>query len=335
MVLLLCGCGTSDSGQKESTEEPQAVDQVTETHYTEQQTEVANHNNYQGACINNGWIYSNGTQDDTFGFFKMRIDSSEKTLLHSEAEARFVTVNGEYIYTVLRDYSNDHFGIYRFRLGGDDEKELIANAATLQIVGDSMYYCKCKEDSPSELTQYCKSNLDGENEEVIIDEPVYFPYVIENTIFYQNDADNETIHKYDLETKEDTKITQEKTYGYTLDDDYLYCVVKDDTKNAEERIGTLVKVDLKTLESTTIYDGAADSGLSVKDNTLFFVNCNDEDRLYRIDKDGSNIGIVTQDDYVYHTAIFDDMLYYENRDSENYIDGFVMCKLDGSDTLDL
>lgn len=331
MLLLLVGCGSSDIA-----EEPQAEEQVPETHYTEHQTEIANLNNNQSAFVNNGWLYSNGIQNDTYGFYKRRIDNSEITLLRGDVDAQCVTVNGEYIYAVLRDYDTGHIGVYRYRLGGDDEKELVPNAATLQVVGDAMYYCKCKEDDFNEYTQYCKSSLDGENEEVIIDKPVFFPYIIDNTVFYQDDADNETIHKLNLETKEDTKITQEKTYGYTLDDDYMYCIVNDGSTRDHDDTGTLVKVNLESLESTVIYDGVSVmGGLAVNDNTLYFANNNDEGRLYSIEKDGSNIGIITQDNHTQCAIVVGDMLYYVNCDSDNYIDGFVMCKLDGSDKFDL
>lgn len=134
---------------------------------------------------------------------------------------------------------------------------------------------------------------------------------------------------------ESTRITQEKTYSYFLNDDYIYCITNDNSTRDDDFKGTLVKVDLNSLESTTIYDGASVNGLNVKDNTLYFINGNDEDRLYTIDKDGNNIGIITQDDYVIDPIIIDDTLYYANCDSEFYTEGFVMCKLDGSGKLDL
>ncbi|MBQ6501482.1 MAG: DUF5050 domain-containing protein, partial [Mogibacterium sp.] len=103
----------------------------------------------------------------------------------------------------------------------DEEKQLVNDAYYLQIVGDYLYYCKYENDR---AVNYCRADLQGENEEVVFDKEIYWPYLVDNQLYYQDDADNETLHVYDLESKEDKKITDNRTYQYVLNDDYIYCI---------------------------------------------------------------------------------------------------------------
>ena len=227
------------------------------------------------------------------------------------------------------NFDTNESAIYRFRLGGDEEQRIVDNAIYLQVVDDSIYYCEADADK---TIRYCKADLEGKNEEVILDKEIYLPYLLGNTLFYQDDADNETIHMMDLNTKEDVRITTQKTYGYILNDDYMYCILNDNSTLDEDYDGTLAKVDLKTLESTVLYDGASTFGFNVKDDKLFFINTKDENRIYSIDKNGENISIVTQDSDCWQPLIYgDQMIYMDAADDYEYIADIFICNLDGSD----
>ena len=330
MALLLGGCGTTESGQEEPTEESQAEVQESETHYTEHQTEMSNYMSEGSALIDNGWIYTTGWGADTHKplFLKMREDGTDDTVLKYFNWPDYINVKGEYIYAVL--IGDEGRNVYRFRLGGEDEEKIVSNADYLQIIGDELYYCKCKDGS-NDIINYCKCNLDGSNEQVVLDKEVYYPYLIENYLYYQDDDDNETIHRYNIETKEDIQLTKEKTYGFVLNDDSMYCIENDKSAIDGDYEGYLVKVDLETLESKTLYDNVSTGGFSIKDNTVYFINTNDECRVYSIDKNGENISLVTQDTYCRNLMIFDNKLLYYCTNNYEYIDDYYICNLDGSD----
>ena len=170
MVSIFVSCGAKDNGQNESqnsdesqVKEEIVEEEVPETQFTEQQTEMGNYMNDLYAYIENGWIYTIGWGADTAKplFLKMREDSSDDTVLRYYEDPSYITVKGEYIYSALRD-SDNKCNIYRYRLGGDDEKKLIDNAYYMQIVDDSIYYCKCE--NSNKMINFCRSDLKGKNE---------------------------------------------------------------------------------------------------------------------------------------------------------------------------
>ena len=323
-VLIICGCGASESGQTKA----QPEEQATVTHYTENQTEMGNYMIDAYACIDNGWVYTYGWGADTNKplFLKMRTDGTDDTVLHYYEGPSGINIKGEYIYSVL-SYDTKP-SIYRFRLGGEDEKKIVDGAMYLSIVGDTLYYCRT--DDGEKTTTFNSCDLDGKNEKVVLDKEVYYPYVVDDAIFYQDDDDNETIHRYDIDSKEDIKITQEKTYGYILNDDYMYCLLNDGSTVDGDNTGYLAKVNLDSFKSETLYDGADTWGFNIKDDTIYFINANDENRIYSISKEGENISLVTQDDYCWPPCIYGDKMIYIDSHNYEYVDELFICDLDGS-----
>lgn len=218
--------------------------------------------------------------------------------------------------------------IYRFGSGGEDEVKLVDGATYLSIVGDKMYYCKTEDGDKTTTFNTC--DLEGKNEEIVLDKEIYYPYVCDGVIYYQDDKDNETIHRYDLDTKEDTKITQEITYGYIINDDYMYCIMNDKSIDDGDITGYLAKVNLETLESTTLYDGADIDGFNAKDDTLFFINANDENRIYSIDKNGDNLSLVAEENHCWAPCIYGDKMIYFDSHNYEYVYDIIICNLDGS-----
>lgn len=98
--------------------------------------------------------------------------------------------------------------------------------------------------------------------------------------------------------------------------------------------GFLVKVDVQNLETETLYDGVYTSGLGVNDDKIFFINTNDENRMYCIDKNGENLNLVTQDKYSYGSYIYGEKLVYTDYYDDpgtTAVDNIYICNLDGSD----
>ena len=68
----------------------------------------------------------------------------------------------------------------------------------------------------------------------------------------------------------------------------------------------------------------------ITDN-IYFLNTKDQNRIYKIDKNGENIGIVTQDNYCYAPCIYGDkMIYLDSVKNYEYVNNLYICDLDGS-----
>lgn len=332
LMLFFISCGSNTSTDVATDAEEKKPEQT--SNYTENQEEMGNTISDGVINVSNGWVYVLGDNSDVTGpaLVKMRTDASDKTEL-MEGTPNDIIVNGEYVYAVIITDTTD---IYRVRLGGDDKTKLVENARDLQIDGDYMYYSTVDPEDNQKTIAYYRSDLEGKNQELILDKNIYVPYIIGNQLFYQDDADGETIHLYDLNTKEDKRITDSKSYSYILNDDYIYYIENDNSTLENDFSGTLVKMDLSTQEKTVVYDGAYTGVLVASGDNLYFSNANDDYRLYSIGKNGDNINLVTQDDFVQGVSIYGDKIGYcdWNKDYE-YWERIYIANHDGSDKVNL
>lgn len=86
----------------------------------------------------------------------------------------------------------------------------------MQVTGDGIYFT-------DEKNRYCMVDLDGKNKETLLDKEVYYPYLIgANFVIYQDDADGESLHMYNLESKTDVKLNNEVSYAPMICGDYVY-----------------------------------------------------------------------------------------------------------------
>jgi len=333
MLFTACGSTTSEESDKVVTEE-RVIAGTDNTDFEEVQENMGAFASETSYSIDNGWIYSiDFPSDGGNGFLtKMRTDGEDYTVLSKKGAPFFINVTGEYIYCVM-EAEDGSSGIYRCRLGGDDIEEIVKDdIECFQLTDDFLYYSKY-DLSKEKATQYYRSDLDGNNEEMILDKEVYYPYVIGSIIFYQDDKDGETIHSYNMETEEDIKITDSYSYCYIIDGEDIYYIKNDNPILEEDYNGSLVKHNLKTDDETVLYDGASTDSLFAVGNVLYFVNANDEDRIYSINKNGDNIQLVAQDEECTGIYVKDDKLMYETLDEDYYVSDIYLCGLDGSNKI--
>ena len=281
--------------------------------------------------IYDGWVYSlNFPEGGGSGIFsKMRTDGTDYTILTEKGTPYYIYIDGEYIYSTLS--KNRETKIYRCRLGGNDLTQLTTDdVCYLQVTDDYLYYDK-QDVSKGITLGFYRANKDGSNEVLIMDKEIYYSYVVGDVLYYQDDNDNETIHKYNLTTKVDEKITSAKSYGFVVDGEYGFYIQNDHSTAEGDMIGSLVKIDLKTKEETVLYDGVSTYGIVVGKTEVYFINANDKNRIYCIGKDGKGVKLVSQDTYCTSLAIFGDKLMYTDYDdNEEYIEAIYLCEKDGS-----
>lgn len=90
----------------------------------------------------------------------------------------------------------------------------------LHVVDNYLYFVDSNNDCQ-------KINLDTLEKELVL-ENVYYVSIQDNIITYQHDSDNESIHQYNIDTQEDSKLNDEVSYMLTVVDNDIYYV---DTSN--------------------------------------------------------------------------------------------------------
>lgn len=116
---------------------------------------------------------------------------------------------------------------------GSENFDIVFNpgATTLQIDGEKIWYTKTGAD------KFFCAGLDGNDEEKILDKAVYYPYVVGNFVIYQDDADGESLHIYDMAMKEDKKILDGPVHSPNIVGNWIFCLVKDRETGFSQIVG--------------------------------------------------------------------------------------------------
>ncbi len=98
-----------------------------------------------------------------------------------------------------------------------ENKVTLTNQATgyINVISNKVYYTNDKN-------YLCVVDNDGKNQQVIIEKAVFYVVVKDNKVIYQLDEDNESIHIYDIDTKEDQKINDRQSYNINVIDQMIY-----------------------------------------------------------------------------------------------------------------
>lgn len=166
----------------------------------------------------------------------------------------YLTEHEGYIYGVMNNSE-----IVRIKVG---EKKIETvydkECSTMQIVGDKIYF----SDKNCNL---CSMNLDTSNEKTIISKEVYYPYVLpNNTIIYQDDADNESLHIYEMKTGNDAKLNDVASYCPMIYGDHVY-------------YSTKLSEDSYQFQRVDLYSGKIEKAEGDMGNSEFFI---EGDRIY-------------------------------------------------------
>lgn len=280
--------------------------------------------------IKNGWIYGQQWDDDGKSqFVKVRTDYTDWTVLDN-GFARQINVVDNYIYYMK---NGSDYGIYKMKTSGEDKRLIVKAFGSMQIVGNYIYYADYMyngvyDDASGDDSCYhlYRCDLDGRNITEIISKPVFHVFVFDDGILYQDDRDNMSLHICDLQGKNDTKLNNSTSYWPIYDGEYIYYVCED--KNGTSSIW---KVRPDGNENQQVAPYSVSNNMLLTEKYIYFVYTDDSDRLYRINKDGSNLTLITQDTHIKFVEFFDNLIKYTKYDDEyEYIEANYFCEYDGS-----
>lgn len=276
--------------------------------------------------IQDNWIYGLTWNDDGDGFFaKIRTDGSDYTKLLDVPVSDLFIQNG-YIYGVNDE--NDKQGIYRVRTSGEEGSLILeVNEADIQYDNGYIYYStdKYSQDSTQNICHLYRCNLDGTNVEEILSKRVFCWYVFGDLVLYQDDLDNESLHLYNMKTKSDQKLNDQTTFCPIYDGNKIYYA----SPGKDQENSSIWRVNTDGSENQKISDCKIGDRIALYNNYIYFENLDDKIRLYRIDKDGSDLTQITQDKNCLYFYFSGNLLQYMSYDDDGYIDKAVLCDADG------
>lgn len=115
----------------------------------------------------------------------------------------------------------------------DKEKKAPDAVCTLQYQGGRLYYTRGKD------KKFYSAKPDGSGETCVLDKECYYPYVFGNRVVYQDDADGESIHLYNLENRKDEKILDGPAYAPNIVGSEIFC------EQAKDQLGQVVGVRMR------------------------------------------------------------------------------------------
>ncbi len=295
------------------------------------QEAMSNFNSKGKFCVKDDYIYAASAAN---GLVKMKLDGSDYTVLVEDGIPSFINVRDNSIYFMLM--KDDSTGIYKCDLDGNN-LERIVNDETycLQLLGDKMYYNKYHKDA-GKTTGFYKADLNGKNEKSILIHEIYDTYVVGDVLFYQNKNSDETACRYQMVTERHEALSSGISYGFVTDGINGYFVKNDKSITEGDYVGDIVKVDFKTKEETVLFEGADVQTLVLKGDSIYFVNANDEGRIYCISKDGGEAKLVVEDTNCMNIAVYGDALfYYDYNEDMTSVEGVYKVNLDGSNKISL
>lgn len=139
-------------------------------------------------------------------------DLEEASVIAENAKASYLSVYDDDVYGLL-----DNNKIIKVENGTTKAQTLYEGTCNyLQVTKHGIYFT-------DENNYYCKVDHKGQGKEIVMEKEVYYPYqVSSNFLIYQDDGDGETLHVYNLENGNDTKISDVVSYEPMLCGDYLY-----------------------------------------------------------------------------------------------------------------
>ncbi len=160
----------------------------------------------------------------------------------------------------LCEYEGAVYGVLNFEkivkvVGSNIETVYEGFCDYMQIVDGKIYFC-------GEDYKFYSIDMDGSNKTLVIDKKdMYYAYVLPNgMMIYQDDPDNESLHIYNLETKEDYKLNNEVSYTPVIHGDYIYYVVP-----AGDNMYNFKRIDLYTGEVESA-EGTTESDIHIFEN---------------------------------------------------------------------
>ena len=318
---------------------------ATSINWTQDDTDaMANYMNCGILTLDGTWIYGlSHTSDGAGHLYKEKVDGSEKTQLTDDG-GKYITVKDGWVYYVKWGDDGRNPSIKKVRQSGSEETKLVSakdgySIDYMFIYNNSIYYTmeKENEDGTYDSSLY-RCNLNGKNKERVINRAVFFPYIIGDYIYYQDDEEYSRLYRCELDGSNAVQITEDTVYDYIFDGEYIYYSsysktpeydennhpVNDNVKQIIKRIGIDGSNPKKIVTSKTDL-------FVISEDRIIFTNASDSYRLYSCDKTGDDIQNLSQESHIGYLDICGDNLLFATYSDGDFssVDGVLMCDTDG------
>lgn len=178
------------------------------------------------------------------------IHSGTPFFLDDDVSPSYICRSGDALYYVRELNSTNEISIARVSKDGGDQEILYEgeDCNYLQFHGGRL--CFTNEDH-----NFVSTDINGLDMQIIIEKEVYFPYFIdEEWVLYQDDADNESLHLFNITSRYDIKLNNMRSYTPVIaGSELFYLGIHDGEENRRLCHMDLSNFELKTADGITQY----------------------------------------------------------------------------------
>lgn len=348
-LVTACQKNTSTDAQSADNDNASSAPVTTEDvsfKFNERQVEeMSNFMNDNRNVFSGTWLYGTSFKENGKGTLtKIKTDGSEQERM-SDNFAEYINVVGNWLYFVGYNHSNGNSTISKIRLSGKDEKALATISkdnckfSYLFVYNDRLYFSE-NDESNANLPKgkFCQMDFDGKNKKTIINKAVYYPYIINNKIYYQDDNDYCKIHVCDVDGSNDRVFINEWVYQYFFDGRNFYYVTYEDKNLSRDKIinkdnykRIIKRCDYNGKNNTTLIGFTSAVEMAMNSTTIYYADRNDNNRIYSYSLSDGSVDLISNDTNVSNLTINNNLMSYVDYDSDyNYIDNIFFCSLDGT-----
>ena len=320
-----------------------APDEMTDKELDNLVVEQGNRHNLNAFAYDTSWIYGPWHGENYTGeIVKVRYDNTDWTVIDEDTNrylASCQAIKSGYLY-YSRVVADGKAELIKVRASGEEAKVIIPeHNGSIQIVGNLIYYTtkETQEIDGKKVTQdsshLYRCDLNGENVEAVLEKPVYYFTVFGEKILYQDDKDNATLHIYNMTSDENVRINDVRSFWPIFDGEYIYYLT--DNANPDSYQHKLWRMTSNGIINEEVPIGCTLNGYLLRGDYIYYINKDDNSRIYRCLKNGSNVELVTQDDMIGEMQFINNSIAYTRYDEDGHtILGIYLCDPDGSDKVE-
>ena len=243
---------------------------------------------------------------------------------------------------------NDGSAVKRIRVTGGDAKVLVSAAdfeqkGIIQFLQEynGSYYFTFNNESVYPITgTYYRMDKDGGNIVPVLEKAVYYPYIIDDQIYFQDDNDGSRLHVCNLDGSEDHVFIDDFCFDFVFDGKAVYYTsynnkVEWDENNKATNMNDLhraLKIYHIDTGETEVIEEAQPHLIACNGEYVYYIDLGDSDRLYSYNIRTGAIEPMYFETYFSQLTFIDkNTAFCVDRDAKGYVEkGILRLNMDGS-----
>ncbi len=345
-VMLLIAAAASTAAFADDTEKAgEAANQAPGGVWTaEDIMQMSNYMNGNGYCRVGKWILCSTVENNGVRLLSFNTLSNERAIIDQDIPS-YLSADGSWITYIAESNNNHATSIKRIYVTGGFAQTLINESnlpvkgriQSLQIYDGHLYFSVNNENVKPITGTFFRADMDGSNVSAVIEKAVYYPYIIDGQIYYQDDNDGCRIHVCNLDGSGDRVFIDDYCYQFISDGKAFFYDGYDgepviDNRGNITNISELTRV-LKVFtpgEGTRVFQNIHPRTFAFNSELILFSNALDNDRLYSYDLKAETLDPLYLNDYIIDAVFVDQTRIFAKNSNGEYLEGFIMANVDGT-----